>query len=414
MAVVGSGVAGLTAAYVLQTRFDVTLYEADDRLGGHAHTHDVVTRDAGTIPVDTGFIVYNDATYPLFRRVLADLEVATQSADMSMSIHCQGCGLEYAGGRGPAGVLAQPRSVVSPRFLKMLAEVKKFHRQARAMIESGDDATTLGDFLAGGGFSDYFTRHFVIPIVSCVWSAGTGEARRYPARYLFIFLDNHGMLSVAGSPAWRTVTGGSRTYVDRLAKSVQAVLTSTPVRSVKRSDGGVEVRDDCDEVSFFDGVVMATHADTALGLLDHPTAEEQTVLGAFSYSRNRTWLHTDESVLPTSRRARSSWNYLLPTCDAETDGVLVSYDMSRLQSLPSRSTHLVTLNATDRIDPALVIDRMVYEHPIYTLESVAAQGHLATLNDGTMAYAGAYHGWGFHEDGCRSGIAAAASLGAAW
>jgi predicted NAD/FAD-binding protein len=414
VAVVGAGVAGLTAAYLLQRRFDVTLYEAADRLGGHAHTHDVVTPDAGTIPVDSGFIVYNDSTYPHFRKLLGELGVATQATDMSMSIRCDGCGLEYCGGRGLGGVLAQPRSVITPAFVRMLGEVRKFYRQAKLAITRGDDGLTLRSFLVLGGYSKYFVRHFVVPVVSCVWSAGAGVALDYPARYLFIFLDNHGMLSVAGSPEWRTINGGSRVYVERLAKGLHAVRTTTPVRAMSRTPGGVEIHDDCDEVALFDRTVVATHADAALRLLAHPTHDERALLGIFEYSRNETFLHTDQSLLPRAARARSSWNYLLPACDADTDGVLVSYDMNRLQSLPSRSPCLVTLNATERIDPGLVIERMTYEHPIYTLASVAAQQHLADLNDGTIAFAGAYHGWGFHEDGCRSGVAAAASLGAIW
>jgi predicted NAD/FAD-binding protein len=392
----------------------VTLFESADRLGGHADTHDVVTPDAGTIPVDTGFIVYNDLTYPHLRTLLAELGVRTQPTNMSMSIHCEGCGLEYAGGRGAGGVFAQPRSAVRPAFVKMLMEVKKFHRQAKEMVAAGSDDLTLRDFLVDGGFSTYFVRHYVVPVVSSVWSASTGVALEYPARYLFVFLDNHGMLSITGSPAWRTISGGSRTYVEQIAKVLHAVHTGTPVRSVMRTSDRVEIRDECDQVTPFDRVVMATHADEALRLLDPCTDAERAALGAFSYSRNETLLHADESVLPRAPRARSSWNYLLPGCEADTDAVLVSYDMNRLQSLPSRGAHIVTLNATDRVAPAQVLDRMTYEHPIYSLQSVRAQDSLPSLNDGTTAFAGAYHGWGFHEDGCRSGVAAAASLGVTW
>jgi predicted NAD/FAD-binding protein len=414
LAVVGAGVAGLTAAYLLQRQFDVTLYEASDRLGGHAHTHDVVTPDAGTLAIDSGFIVYNDTTYPQLRRLFSELDVATQPADMSMSIRCEGCGLEYAGGRGPAGLLARPRSVVSPAFVKMLFEVGKFYRQAKRFLLEGDDELTLGGFLDRGGYSRYFVNHFMVPVVACVWSTATGAALAYPARYLFVFLDNHGMLSVTGAPAWRTVTGGSRTYVERIAKQLHAVHTATPVRSVRRMGAQVAIRDDCDQVATFDGVVLATHADEAVRLLGHGDAAAHAILGVFSYSRNETWLHHDGSLLPLARRARSSWNYLLPGCEADPDAVLVSYDMNRLQSLPSRRPHLVTLNATDRIAPNLVVERMRYDHPIYTVEAVAAQRQLSGLNDGTIAFAGAYHGWGFHEDGCRSGVAAAASLGVTW
>jgi uncharacterized protein len=414
VAVIGAGVSGLTAAYLLQRRFDVTLFEAATRLGGHADTHEVVTPDAGTVPVDTGFIVYNDVTYPHLRRLLAELKVRTQPADMSMSIHCEGCGLEYAGGRGLGGVFAQPSSAVTPAFVKMLVEVKRFHRQAKEMVAAGNDTLTLRDFLLSGGFSTYFVRHYVVPVVSSVWSASTGVALEYPARYLFVFLHNHGMLSVTGSPAWRTISGGARTYVEQMAKVLHAVHTGTPVRSVMRTSGGIEIHDECDQVTRFDRVVMATHADEALRLLDPCTDEERAVLGAFSYSRNETWLHTDASMLPRAGRARSSWNYLLPGCHADTDAVFVSYDMNRLQSLPTGDPYIVTLNATARIDPALVRDRMTYEHPIYSLRSVGAQEKLPGLNDGTIAFAGSYHGWGFHEDGCRSGVAAAESLGVRW
>jgi predicted NAD/FAD-binding protein len=248
VAVIGSGVSGLTAAYLLQRRFDVTLFEAAPRLGGHADTHDVVTPDAATVPVDTGFIVYNDVTYPHLRRLLAELRVRTQPTDMSMSIHCEGCGLEYAGGRGIRGVFARPRSAVTPAFVRMLVEVKKFHRQAKEMVAAGDDDLTLREFLSAGGFSPYFVRHFVVPVVSSVWSASTGVALEYPARYLFVFLDNHGMLSVTGSPAWRTISGGSRTYVEQVAKVLHAVHTGTPVRSVRRTSGRFEIRDECLQV----------------------------------------------------------------------------------------------------------------------------------------------------------------------
>ena len=414
VAVIGSGVSGLTAAYLLRRRFDVTLFEAAGRLGGHADTHDVVTPDAGTLPVDTGFIVYNDATYPNLRRLLAELEVQTQPTTMSMSIHCEGCGLEYAGGRGVGGVLAQPRSAVTPAFMKMLVQVKKFHRQARAMLAAGDDQLTLREFLAAGGFSPYFVRHFVVPVVS---SCGLPQrAWRWSTRP-GICLCSSTTTACCRSPAPRRGGPSAAALVRTSSRSPRRCLRcrcGTTVRSVMRSAGRVEVRDDCDQVTSFDRVVMAMHADEALRLLHPCTDEERATLSAFSYSRNETWLHTDESVLPRAPRARSSWNYLLPGCDVDTDAVLVSYDMNRLQALPTHTPHLVTLNATGRIDPALVLDRMTYEHPIYSLASVKAQEKLPGLNDGTIAFAGAYHGWGFHEDGCRSGVAAAESLGVAW
>jgi uncharacterized protein len=414
VAVVGSGISGLTAAYVLQKQYDVTLYESEGRLGGHTDTHDVVTPDAGTVPIDTGFIVHNQRTYPLLCRLFSELGVQTRPTEMSMSIQCEGCGLEYAGAKGIGGVFAQPRSVANPAFLRLLTQVKRFHRRARNVVAQGDDDLSLGEFLDRGGFSDYFTSHFMVPIVSCVWSVAPDVALQYPARYLFIFMDNHGMLSVAGSPTWRTVVGGSRTYVDRVVKDLSAVATSTPVRAVIEQAVGVEVRTDDDEGVFFDGVVMAAHADTSLALLANPSPAQRSILGAFRYSHNETFLHTDATLLPDARRARAAWNFLLPSCGSAPDHALVSYDMNRLQGVASNRPHIVTLNATDRIDADQVLARMTYEHPIYTAASLEAQRHLSNLNSARLAFAGAYHGWGFHEDGCRSGIAAAASLGAKW
>jgi predicted NAD/FAD-binding protein len=414
VAVIGSGVSGLTAAYLLQRRFDVTMYESDDRLGGHAHTHDVVSPDGDVLAVDSGFIVHNSRTYPTLLRLFAELDVATQPTEMSMSIRCEGCGLEYAGARGLRGLFAQPRSLVRPAYLKMLLEVKRFHRQAARLLAAGDDDRTLADFLTAGRFSAYFVRHFMVPVVSCVWSSSPGDALDYPARYLFAFLDNHGMLSVTGTPQWRTVVGGSRVYVERAAKELSAVHLGTPVRAVRRTDSGVDVHDDDGGVAHFDRVVVATHADTALGLLAEPTAAERTVLGAFRYTRNQTVLHTDDRILPAARHARASWNYLMPTCATSSDDVLVSYDMNRLQRLGTATPYVVTLNPTDRIRPDTVAERMTYHHPTYTLASVAAQRRLPELNDDRIAFAGSYHGWGFHEDGARAGADAARSFGVTW
>jgi predicted NAD/FAD-binding protein len=414
VAVVGSGVAGLTAAYVLQQRFDVSLYEADDRLGGHAHTHDVVSADAGTLGVDSGFIVHNAVTYPHLLRLFRELSVATQSTEMSMSIHCDGCGLEYAGAKGLGGLFAQPRSLTRPAYLRMLTEVKKFHRQAHQLLATGDDTVTLGEFLAAGGFSSYFIQHFMVPVVSCVWSSSQEQSLRYPARYLFVFLENHGMLTVQGSHEWRTVTGGSRSYVEKVAKGINSVRLTTPVRAVSRHADCMVVHDADGGSEHYGRVVIATHADTALGLLADPTAAESAVLQQFGYSRNETLLHNDTRVLPSAERARAAWNYRMPTCTTDTGDVMVSYDMNRLQSLPTSTPYVVSLNATAGINPAKVIARMTYDHPLYTLESVAAQKRLPELNDGRLAFAGAYHGWGFHEDGCRSGVEAARSFGVEW
>ncbi|GAA2490236.1 FAD-dependent oxidoreductase [Streptomyces thermolineatus] len=425
VAVVGGGVSGLTAAYVLQRRYDVVLFEADRRLGGHAHTHDVASPDGRVLAVDSGFIVHNERTYPNLLRLFRELGVATQDAEMSMSVRCEGCGLEYAGARGPAGLLASPRHALRPRYLRMLAEVPRFHRAARRLLaESGTEGgrggadggagPSLGLFLRRGGFSPYFVSHFMTPLVSAVWSCAPHTAAEYPARYLFRFLEHHGMLSVTGSPQWRTVSGGSREYVERVAKQLTAVHTGAPVRTVVRHASSADVVTEDGAVHAVDAVVVATHPDQALRLLHRPTGRERAALGAFRYSRNETLLHTDDGLLPRAAGARASWNYLMPSCDGPADAVRVSYDMNRLQRLRSPQPHVVTLNGADRVAPEKVLARTVYEHPVYTARSVAAQALLPGLNTGVTAFAGAYHGWGFHEDGCRSGVAAARSLGAEW
>jgi len=402
IAVVGGGVSGITAGYVLSRTDRVTLFEADDRLGGHADTHPT--------GVDTGFIVYNERTYPLLTRLFAELGVATQPSAMSMSVRCAGCGLQYAGKRGLPGLAAGlPRG--RGRYVRMLAEVPRFHRAARRAL--GDhDGQVLADFLRTGGFSRYFTAHFALPLVAAVWSCPTGTALRYPARYLFAFLANHGMLSVSGSPPWRTVTGGSRRYVERAAKRLDEVRLSTPVRAVRRHPDHAEVHDADGQAHRFDAVVIATHPDQALRLLDPPTDAERDVLGAFTYTRNSALLHTDATVLPRRPAVRASWNYELGGCEPDRAAPRISYHMNRLQNLAGREDYIVTLGGP--VEESLVIDRMEYAHPAYTPASVAAQRRLPGLNTHVTAFAGAYHGWGFHEDGCRSGAAAARSLGGTW
>jgi predicted NAD/FAD-binding protein len=414
VAVIGSGVAGLTAAYLLRRRYDVTLFESDHRLGGHAHTHDVLTSRATTTPIDSGFIVHNERTYPNLLRLFGELGIATQDSDMSMSVRCEGCGLEYAGAKGLRGLFAQPPNVLRPKYLRMLGEIGRFHRHARRVLARELDDVTVGAFVTIGGYSDYFVQHFLVPMISSVWSAGAEHSLHYPARYLFEFLANHGMLEIGGSPQWKTVVGGSRTYVQRAAKELDAVEMSTPVRAVRRFPDHVEVRDDADVGHRFDRVVVATHADTALGLRTDPTVAELEVLGAFRYSANETRLHTDGRLLPRTAAARASWNYLKPSCAADRGSVLVSYDMNRLMSLDEPDDYVVTLNASERIDESRVVAKMHYEHPVYTPESVAASRALPSLNDERIAYAGAYHGWGFHEDGCAAGVRAAAAFGASW
>ena len=441
IAVIGGGISGLTAGYVLSHIDDVTLFEADNRLGGHADTHLVVPAAGPSMPVDTGFIVCNERTYPLLTRLFGELGVTTRPSEMSMSVQCAGCGLEYAGQRGLAG-LAAGLSRGRGRYQRMLTEVPRFHRAARRLLvstvstESAASTTsaasgdlTFGEFLDQGGYSGYFQAHFALPLVAAVWSCPPGTALSYPAEYLFRFLANHGMLSVSGSPPWRTVVGGSRSYVERVAKRLQEIRVSAPVRAVHRYPGGVEVDDASGEALTFDAVVIATHPDQALRLLARPTQAEQDLLGAFRYTPNPALLHTDARLLPFRRAARASWNYELSSCrpgpatgtatgpatgTATGQAPRISYHMNRLQSLSAAEDYIVTLGGEGVVDPARVIDRMDYSHPAYTPTSVAAQRRLPELNTGVTAFAGAYHGWGFHEDGCRSGAEAARALGGTW
>ena len=413
IAVVGAGVSGLTAAYVLSGRHEVTLLEAEPRLGGHAHTHTVPT-DRGELRVDSGFIVHNDRTYPLLRRLFTELGVRARDTEMSMSIRDDSTGTEYAGGRGLKGFVARPRQLLDREFVGMLRSVSLFHRLATAFLEQSpdDDTTTYGEFVRDGGFPEPFVRLYAVPLVACVWSSGGEEALGYPARYLFRFLEHHGMLTVGDSPQWMTVVGGSRTYVDALAERLPAVRSGDPVTSVLRGPDGVEVRTGSGRVETYDRIVLALHADDALGILADPTPAEKEVLGSFRYSQNETVLHRDGSLMPRARLARSSWNYLVGT--DPTRGAVVTYWMNRLQGLPHDEPFYVTLNATDRIDPAKVVATMSYRHPLYDLDAVRAQRRLPTLATERTAFAGAYHGWGFHEDGCRSGVEAAAAFGVHW
>ncbi len=413
VAVIGAGVSGLTAAYLLSRRDHVTLYEAQDRLGGHAHTHTVPVAGGSPLRVDSGFIVHNDRTYPLLRRLFGELGIETRNTEMSMSIRAERAGIEYAGGRGLRGLLARPSQLARRDYLSMLLAVRRFQAAARAfLLESDDtDATTYGEFIAAGDYPSSFVELYAVPLVSCVWSSGPGDALDYPARYLFRFLANHGMLSVSDSPQWMTVVGGSATYVDAIAARLPAVRVGAGVAGITRDDDGVTVTDGTGMRAHYDRVVVATHADEALALLDDATPLEKEVLGAFRYSRNETVLHRDAGLLPRARQARASWNYLTP---ADGPGPVVTYWMNRLQGLPEEHPLLVTLNGRHLVDDDAVIAVMDYAHPIYDLAAVAAQRRLPQLTTDRVAFAGAYHGWGFHEDGCRSGVEAASAFGVAW
>ena len=428
VAVVGSGVAGLTAAYVASRTAHVTLFEADDRLGGHADTH-VVGGPDGRLAIDTGFIVHNPRTYPVLLRMFAELDVATQPSEMSMSIRDDGTGLEWAGALGRRGLFPTLDNLRNPRYLAMLAEIPRFHARARKLLgfearsartstsEAAD--VTLRAFLDDGRFSAYFTRHFMEPLVAAVWSCDPEVALDYPARYLFTFLEHHGMLGIFGSPQWRTVTGGSQAYVAKVGALVHEVRTGTKVTSVLETPAGVEITDGNGEVSSYDAVVVATHPGQALALLAEPTPLQHELLSALPYSPNTALLHTDASVMPRAGDAWASWNFRRRASAGSTteQSVTVTYDLTRLQRLGTGSSgthYFVTLGGEDLVDPSTVIERMEYEHPLYNPTSVAAQARLPEIDTDRVAFAGAYHGWGFHEDGARSGLAAAERIGLRW
>ncbi len=422
VAVVGSGVAGLLAAHVLARRCHVTLYEADDRLGGHADTHQVGT-GSNRVDVDTGFIVHNERTYPQLLRLFAELGIETQDSEMSMSVRDDDHGLEWAGALGVGGLFPTWHNLAKPAYLRMLAEIPRFHRMARRLVaadpadDPADDLETLGSFLDRGRFSRTFRTEFMESLVACVWSTDPAYALDYPARYLFTFLEHHGMLGVFGSPRWRTVTGGSSAYVERVAAGIHDVRTGTKVTSIDETADAVLVTDGNGATESYGAAVVATHPHQALAMLADPTPAQREVLGAITYSPNTTQLHTDERLLPRHRRARASWNYLR----RDRGAVTVTYDLTRLMRLPVATAGpyagkrmLVTLGGADLVDPGAVIDTMEYEHPLYTPASVAAQRRLPECDTDRVVLAGAWHGWGFHEDGARSGVDAAGRLGVDW
>ena len=402
VAIVGSGVSGLTAAYLLRDLYQVTLFESDNRFGGHAHTHSV-----NGLRVDSGFIVHNERTYPNLLRIFKELNIATQVTEMTMSIDCKGCGLQYVGGRGAKGILAKPSKLIDPRFIKMLLDVPKFYKQARKLLETDfDSSVTWGEFLKQNNFSNYFIKHYAVPVVSCVWSSGDGDSLQYPAKHLFEFLNHHGMLELGNSPVWKTVVGGSNTYVEAILNLIKDKRLEQ-VTSVKRFSDYVEVNGER-----FDYVVIATHANSALEILKDASSDEKTYLANISYSKNRTTLHTDSAVLPTPNKARASWNYSMVDCKQDSSQVLVSYWMNLLMRLPGQTDYVVTLNG--EISEDKKIAEMQYEHPVFTVKALKAAEYLREAGGDRLAFAGAHLGWGFHEDGARSGVAAARKFGAKW
>ncbi len=413
IALVGTGIAGMVAAYLLHHEHEITVFEANDYIGGHTNTLDV-ERDGRAYAVDTGFIVYNDWTYPNFIKLLARLGVASQPSAMSFSVRDEASGLEY-NGTSLNTLFAQRRNLFRPSFYRMIADILRFNREARALLQTADDQTTLRDYLAANRYSAEFVEHYIIPMGAAIWSADPVQMRTFPARYFVRFFENHGMLSVDRRPQWRVVTGGSRRYVEALTRPFRSrIRLRCPVRSIKRWAGHVEVTaqqvNGPTESHRFDRLIMATHSDQALALLADPSDEERTVLGAIRYQENEVVLHTDRSLLPKRRLAWASWNYHLS--DKPTNRVAVTYHMNTLQSLRAPCEFCVTLNRTEAIDPAAIIKRITYHHPVYTRETVAAQRRHEEINGVNRTYyCGAYWSYGFHEDGVNSALAVCKHFG---
>ena len=411
IAVVGSGISGLASAWLLSQAHDVVLFEANDYLGGHTHTHPIEL--AGQrYAVDTGFIVHNPAHYPLLTRLLRALGVATQPTTMSFSVHNARTGLEYNATTLDT-LFCQRRNLVSPRFLGMVRDLFRFYRQAPALLEGDGPGPGIGDWLDDNGYGEAFRDDHLVPMASALWSSPPEQILAFPARYLVQFMANHQMLQVSGRPEWRVVRGGSSTYVSALRArwQVQERLRC-PVRSVTRDAHGVIV-DSVVGSERFDRIVLACHSDQALALLGDASDAERDVLGAIAYQPNDVVLHTDASLLPRHRKAWAAWNAFVPG----TPGApcTVSYCMNLLQGLRSREPFVVTLNRSEAIDPAKVLRRLHYQHPVYNAVSVAAQRRKDRIQGRNHTwFAGAYWGWGFHEDGMRSAVEVAAGLGVAW
>ncbi len=408
IAVIGSGIAGLGAAHYLTRRHRVELFESEDRLGGHAHTH-LWQQGDRSLALDTGFIVYNHRTYPRFVALLDELGVAGQPSDMSFGVRCRRCSLEYSS-RGLLGLFAQPRRVLDPSHLRMLLEIPRFNRRARELLDSaGASRLTLGELLAQGRHSSSFVRHFLLPMGGAIWSAPFGEIRAFPARSFLGFFRNHGWLTLFGAPRWWTVKGGSRSYVEAIARRLQTVHLETPVRGVRRLPRGVEVSLD-GGARRFDAVVLATHADQALRLLEDPSHLERRLLGSFRYSHNRTVLHRDVSALPRARGAWASWNCEIEDCTDDRAPVSVTYLLNRLQRLAGPTQFCVSLNRSRTATETLA--EMDYTHPILDTPALEAQDGIARLNGQRSTYfAGAHLRYGFHEDGLVSAIRVAEMLG---
>ncbi|MBL8899825.1 MAG: FAD-dependent oxidoreductase [Planctomycetes bacterium] len=405
IAIVGSGVAGLAAAWHLRASHEIVLFESSPHPGGHVHT--VALDDPqGPLAVDMGFIVFNRRTYPGFCAWLAELGIEPRTSTMSFSVREDASGREW-NGSSLGGLFAQRRNMFSPRFLGFVRDILRFGRAVKRWHAMEANDLALGEFLARGGYGQRFREEYVVPLVASIWSAPPAEVERFPMRFLAGFLSNHGMLDVFGRPTWLTVSGGSRTYVQRAVERFGPrvrLRMGTPVRAVRRRSDGVELELPSGASERFDEVVLACHADQALRLLAEPTARERELLAAFPYQENLALLHTDTRLLPRKRAAWAAWNYRVAS-SRERGRACVTYDMNILQGLRTSRELLVTLNGEELVDPAQVLQRVVFEHPQYDLRSHAAQArHAELIRHERVSTCGAYWGYGFHEDGYQSGL----------
>ncbi len=408
IAVIGAGISGLSAAYYLSQRHEVYVFERDNRLGGHTHTV-MVDSDGGKIPVDTGFIVHNDRTYPNFCRLLRELGVETQPSDMSFAVTGQDGGFEYSS-RGLRGFFAQKRNCFSRDHYTLLREILRFNREApRVLDDPGAEGMTLGEFLDAGAYRSIFVDRYLIPMAGAVWSMAPEVMPAFPAVTLVRFMRNHGMLGINTHPQWKVIRGGSQSYISPLVAGFRNRITqATTIKSVARVDRGVTLHFQDQSPQSFDEVVFACHGDQILPIIEKPTEAEREMLSCFTTTRNETCLHTDAALLPKRRAARASWNYLL----GDSGRVTVTYHMNRLQSLKTAEDYCVTLNADGAVDSGRALRRMIYEHPLYTRAAIRAQEQWGEISGKNHThFCGAYWFYGFHEDGVRSGMRVAEALG---
>ncbi|MBM3759843.1 MAG: FAD-dependent oxidoreductase [Acidobacteria bacterium] len=409
VAVVGSGISGLTAAWLLSRRHEMHLFEKDTRLGGHTHTHSIQTSQ-GPRPIDSGFIVHNDRTYPNLIRLFAEIGVECENSDMSWGVTDHE-GFEYSS-RGASGFFANPLRLASPTHWQLLRDILRFNREALQLLRQGKaESMMLGVFIEERGYSAAFRDYYLYPTVAAIWSTSPRKVLEFPAATLIRFFDNHGLLGISGHPQWRVLRGGSSVYIPKLTAPLDGnIHAGKPVVSVTRVQGGVEVKQDGEEGLRFDAAVIAAHAPQALALLRDSSPLEREILESFRVTSNEAVLHTDTSILPRRKAAWASWNYRIPP--ERVAPATLTYDMNRLQNIDTPERYLVTLNSTERIDPSKILRRMNYQHPLYTLEAVRAQSRWSEISGANgVHFCGAYWFNGFHEDGYKSSLRVAQALG---